>query len=312
MLKPVIRKFLSLAGFVALVAVATVGCDRVQTPSGLQGLAVPQGEAGLAGPAGESGPTGVQGGVGPSGPPGEPGPTGARGERGQPGSQGSVGPVGPEGDSGPRGDTGPEGPQGISGPAGAAGSGGGTLWQDDGGTLTTTDSVGIGFLSSEPSEKLEVAGHVMANPIVGRWAPESKTPAGSQGVVKWDRQHVNTNSKYFEWTKGSDRIKILKTGYYFVSADVRKDGLPLECCVPGTMKVVTTTQSLKLTDTDFTQCLALEIGLGSVSLNCSAVVLISSPGTGVRVLDSDSNSHISGFTGSDGPRWTSLTIYRLN
>ena len=80
----------------------------------------------------------------------------------------------------------------------------------------------------------------------------------------------------------------------------------------GSMKVVTTTASLSNIDTNRTQCLASEIGFGSVSLNCSAVVLISSPGTGIRVLDSDSNSQISGFTGSDGPRWTSLSIYRLN
>ena len=78
------------------------------------------------------------------------------------------------------------------------------------------------------------------------------------------------------------------------------------------MKVVKTIASSGDTEIDFTQCLASEIGLGLVNLSCSAVVSINSPGTGIRVLDTDSVSYVVGATGSDGPYHTSLIIYKLN
>ena len=136
-----------------------------------------------------TGPEGAQGPPGPQGPQGEQGPQGVKGDKGDTGTQGSPGPQGPPGTS---------------------------YWTDGINIVTTPKAVGIGTTS--PSEALEVSGHTIATPIVGKWQC-TQTDTGV-GYWDWDSQLINTDVSYFRWRAGDNKITILKEGYYLVCASV--------------------------------------------------------------------------------------------
>lgn len=134
-----------------------------------------------------------------------------------------TGPEGAQGSPGPQGAQGPPGPQGEQGPRGEQGPAGTSLWTDGIKRVTTDFPVGIG--TEEPREKLDVIGHAIATPIVGKWQCTS-TDEG-RGYWEWDSSVINTDISYFEWSAGADKITILKSGYYLVCANVRV-GVPPE------------------------------------------------------------------------------------
>ncbi len=93
------------------------------------------------------------------------------------------------------------------------------LFRDDGvrNSLVIQDGTGrVGIGTAEPTEKLEVDGHVIAGPVVGKWRCDSTDT--SWGMYQWDTQLINTNSNYLSWSSGTDEITILRAGYYSVSA----------------------------------------------------------------------------------------------
>ena len=136
--------------------------------------------------------------------------TGPEGVQGPPGPQGPRGEPGPQGVKGDKGDNGTQGPPGLQGPPGTS------YWTDGNNVVTTSKAVGIGTTS--PSEALEVSGHTIATPIVGKWQCTS-IDAGT-GYWDWDSQLINTEVSYFRWLEGDNKITILKAGYYLVCASV--------------------------------------------------------------------------------------------
>lgn len=119
------------------------------------GGAGPPGAQGQAGKPGAAGPAGPQGRRGTTGASGTPGAQGQRGLTGATGAQGQRGPAGSDGAAGPAGPSGPVGPQGLAGPAGSSN------WIDGSGRITTTLNVGVG--TTNPQQKLHVAGNLLAD-----------------------------------------------------------------------------------------------------------------------------------------------------
>ena len=83
---------------------------------------------------------------------------------------------------------------------------------------SANDMVGVGTLT--PSEKLDVSGHILGIPILGKWGPNSPTSFSTKENVIFDIEHENTNPAYFGFMAPQDHIKILKPGWYKVTAHV--------------------------------------------------------------------------------------------
>ncbi|MFC2047791.1 hypothetical protein ACFLTK_05945 [Chloroflexota bacterium] len=145
------------------------------------------------------------------------------------GPEGVQGPPGTQGKQGIRGKIGPQGEQGPQGAQGAAGT---SSWTDGVNTVTTDVSVGIG--TAEPGEKLEVVGHTIATPIVGKWRCSSSD--WGVGDWQWDHQLINTGPSIFEWSAGAFEIAIAKAGYYLVCVNVRLERVNRESYIVGVFK----------------------------------------------------------------------------
>lgn len=161
----------------------------------------PRGKEGLQGPPGPQGAQGTTGPQGETGPQGLPGPQGSQGLPGSEGPQGLPGPEGPQGPQGPIGEQGPAGPQGSAGPAGAQGPPG------------INGAAGM----------QEYAHFYALDQTLSKGERVKLITGASSGIV--------------ELSADSTELKVLSTGYYFITSAWSATGegaLSLELAVNGT------------------------------------------------------------------------------